>query len=1330
MPSLSLPEPQRAVDGQGLLDSEAVQLFVDRARSRLSDLTFDADELAVVAQICRQLDALPLAIELAAAMVRIMPVGDILARLQHRFALLTLGTRTAPARQRSLLATVEWSYGLLTDEERSLFSRLGVFVGGFDLEAVEEIGRDADHRGQVTQLLFRLVDKSLVVANQRRSRPVRFRLLDTLRQFALERLSESEGIADVRQRHGWHFQRIAATAARLWAGGEQVRAVELIQDDHDNLLAALEWGLANHPEMALEISNWLADYWMLRADFGRGGGRLEAAVRAFPGTTLQHGMATGAIGRLALLQGDRDRGRDYLQRALAILSELGASTALLRILNNLAADAGMRGNADAAYVCLVGALEMAEELDDDQGRSQTLNNLACVQLMRRDWDGAQGLAQRALDAGRRCRNGLMMLFALTTLAGVRLAGLIAGAVALGALVPANAVASRGSDGSGAYVPFVLAPHLSPGAAPASATGRIPNSKPRPEQAQPATATAASPAASADVYGGTNSAHRLADGSLTVKVGTQPASHNTQQGPSPIDVKLAPESGGAGGVVAGGGFKPVHFGTSPAKLVVVDLGGGPLTLSGPALTIAAPTVMGRTVTYSSVAPSTDLSYTVAAASIKEELVLRSAGAPHSFSFHLADPASQLGSRRSLPSGAQLFEPGHQGEPSVQLAEPYAYQSTGGPAKLDPGSAHLATVPAGDGYDLTISVDEAWLAGKAYPIVLDPTIVLQPPDTLSAGWTYNSPSTCGGCTALTTSGPFGAGNWEGDGVDWQPIRSFFRADLSAIPPGSTINTARLTLSVAGCVSTVWVCSRGPYTLDIQALTGAWSGSSTYDDLLAITGTTPAATITQPPFAAGLPFPEQWDLHDLVSHWYDGSVPNFGFVARVRGDESPPGHNIGGPAWCDGVIACDPQFAPALEINFTPPRPQLQSSVLPSRPSYPRGLLVTYSTVVTNPTSQPMPVDQMLDVLPAGMAPQGTAITLDGQACDAGTAPACSLSGGTVTVGVFTLDPLQSRTFRYQAVVVGSDRGCSSVANSASAAGEGGISTASAPLLACATGLGDEKWNSYLHQTPGPQADAAVDMANGNLWLSQLDTTAIQAHGKLSYALVRSFNSQDDPTVAMPSMLGAGWNWSMSAVSDDTGGAGDVTPSALYVPAGESAANPFAVTVVDASGDRQVLVPRDQPATAFEVGLGVPGPRAILEPRALTLGPQYNHLCVDRIFAAPPGFHLSLWRYLEVASHGMSNPCSHPDSGTTPAVLGFVAERPDRARYEFAWDGHLLDVVDAAGTEFAYTYDHAPAAGADLGRITFVYEAKVMRQPQPGQLPQVRIPVSAGRERGPGL
>jgi predicted ATPase len=260
------------------LDGEAIELFIDRASRARPDFRITDETAAAVAEICRRLDGIPLAIELAAARVRALSLAEILDGLHDRFRLLTGGARTAVRRQQTLRASVDWSHALLTEPERVLFRRLAVFLGGFDLDAAQAVAGSGElERYQILDQLTLLVDKSLVVAENTGAR-TRYRLLETVRQYALEKLAESGEADVVRARHRDHYTAMAALLDALARTGHEER-LEQVEIEMDNLRSAFGWSLETGDiGRALELASSLQPLWVARGRLREGRAWFDTAL--------------------------------------------------------------------------------------------------------------------------------------------------------------------------------------------------------------------------------------------------------------------------------------------------------------------------------------------------------------------------------------------------------------------------------------------------------------------------------------------------------------------------------------------------------------------------------------------------------------------------------------------------------------------------------------------------------------------------------------------------------------------------------------------------------------------------------------------------------------------------------------------------------------------------------------------------------------------------------------------------------------------------------------------------------------------------------------------
>jgi predicted ATPase len=277
--SLSLPDPRKQPTVDELERYESVRLFMERARYRNPAFILSPQNAQAVVEICIRLDGIPLAIELAAARVG-LPVEQIVARLDDSLRLLTAGSRTATPRQQTLRGTMDWSYELLSEREQLLFARLSVFAGGWTLEAVELVGvGDGIEEGDVLDLLLRLVDKSLVVAEATGEGGVRYRLLEPVRQYALQKQEESGEAEEVRSRHAEFFLALAEDAEPRLRGAEDVEWLERLEREHDNLRVALSWALERgEVELALRLAGALWTFWQAHGHLGEGRKWLEEAL--------------------------------------------------------------------------------------------------------------------------------------------------------------------------------------------------------------------------------------------------------------------------------------------------------------------------------------------------------------------------------------------------------------------------------------------------------------------------------------------------------------------------------------------------------------------------------------------------------------------------------------------------------------------------------------------------------------------------------------------------------------------------------------------------------------------------------------------------------------------------------------------------------------------------------------------------------------------------------------------------------------------------------------------------------------------------------------------
>ena len=400
MPPLPVPEPGQRLPPDRLTQYAAVALFVARACELRPDFALDDEEdAAAVAEVCRRLDGLPLAIELAAARVKLLPPGALLGVLERRLGLLTGGARDLPARQRTLGDAIAWSHDLLSPGEQALFRRLAVFAGGFTLAAAAAVagpGGAAD----VLEGLAALVDGSLV---RRADGPAldvapgpRFAMLETIREYALERLDEGGEAEATRRAHARFFLALAEAAAPRLLGPEQAAWLGRLAAEHDNLRAALAWAIARDPDQALRLAGGLWRFWEVRGHLAEGRGWLERALAAGGAAPRMRATALNGAGNLAWAQGDLARADELHAAALALRRELGDAGGVAASLSNLGLVAHVRGDLARAAALYDEALALDRERGDRAGIAGTLNNLADVARIRGQLGRAAALWAEAL----------------------------------------------------------------------------------------------------------------------------------------------------------------------------------------------------------------------------------------------------------------------------------------------------------------------------------------------------------------------------------------------------------------------------------------------------------------------------------------------------------------------------------------------------------------------------------------------------------------------------------------------------------------------------------------------------------------------------------------------------------------------------------------------------------------------------------------------------------------------------------------------------------------------------------------------------------------------
>jgi predicted ATPase/class 3 adenylate cyclase len=385
-------------DVAALRQSEAVSLFVDRATAVDPLFSLADEDVPIVAEICARLDGLPLAIELAASRVRLLPPRRLLERLEPALPMLVGGPRDAPERQRTLEAAIGWSYDLVDEAGRVLFRRLSVFAGGWTLDAVMDVADPAGDLGDVLGGLESLVQHSLV------HRPPgdtqgRLRMLETIREFALARLDASGDGPDVRRRHALRFRDLAERAGPHLTGPDQRRWLDELSREHDNLRAALRWAIDSvEGETALRTAGPIWRFWYARGHLEEGRRWLEAAL-GLPSSrepTTPRARALTALGGIAYWQGDFDTALRSYEEALDIHRALGDRGAMVEALLDVGEARAVKGDPASAVALMEESLALAREVGDRRGEAWALWGLAAARMFAGDLDASRDLLEESL----------------------------------------------------------------------------------------------------------------------------------------------------------------------------------------------------------------------------------------------------------------------------------------------------------------------------------------------------------------------------------------------------------------------------------------------------------------------------------------------------------------------------------------------------------------------------------------------------------------------------------------------------------------------------------------------------------------------------------------------------------------------------------------------------------------------------------------------------------------------------------------------------------------------------------------------------------------------
>lgn len=441
---LSLPDLSTVPDVQSLSRSDAVMLFVQRARAVRLDFQVTDANAGTLAEICLRLDGIPLAIELAAVRTKVLSPEAILARLSNRLQLLTGGPRDLPERHKTLRNAIEWSHDLLDEAEQRVFRRLSVFAGGCTLDAVAQVcGRADEWQLDVLAELTALLDKSLLGRQEGIGDEPRFTMLETIREYAQEKLQESDEEEEIRARHAAYYLALAERAELEFDGGEQMAQwLVRLDKEHDNMRAVLHWATDDGERNASRILAgvrlaWaLWRYWLVRGYITEGLDHLESvlsagapveAERAEPGAVTTRAKALLGAGHLAYARGAYSRAYILLEEGLKLARITGHIPTISNTLGNLGLVAREQGDYDRARACFTECLAMITEAVETIGESSyrwgianILRDLGWVALYEGDYQGAHTFFERSLETFQQFGEKWGIAYALTSLGSVEL----------------------------------------------------------------------------------------------------------------------------------------------------------------------------------------------------------------------------------------------------------------------------------------------------------------------------------------------------------------------------------------------------------------------------------------------------------------------------------------------------------------------------------------------------------------------------------------------------------------------------------------------------------------------------------------------------------------------------------------------------------------------------------------------------------------------------------------------------------------------------------------------------------------------------------------------
>ena len=397
IPSLTKPDPNRKETTEELMQYESVRLFIERALAVNSEFRVTNENAPFLAEICSRLDGMPLAIELAAARTKVLSLEKIDERLEDRFNLLKGGVRTSLPRQQTLRALIDWSYDLLSEKEKSLWSKLSVFSGGWTLDAAEVICSDAETgKNEIVDLMFQLSEKSIIIFNDIKER---YYMLETLKQYGIEKLKNKNEIYD---RFINYFMELSQKAEPEINGKNAKQWLDILEADHENFLSVIECSInINKSEKGARAASALGKFWAIRGYFTAGRRLQENLLKNLEGADESViGKSLNWLAEFAYHQGDYKQSRKYSEESMVLFRNLNNKQGIAIISGRLGSISEHQGDYESARKLFEESLTIFRQLNDNNGVANILNNLGSLNFNLGEYGQARNYYKESLDLKR------------------------------------------------------------------------------------------------------------------------------------------------------------------------------------------------------------------------------------------------------------------------------------------------------------------------------------------------------------------------------------------------------------------------------------------------------------------------------------------------------------------------------------------------------------------------------------------------------------------------------------------------------------------------------------------------------------------------------------------------------------------------------------------------------------------------------------------------------------------------------------------------------------------------------------------------------------------